>query len=85
MKKKVIIGIAALAALTVVWCVIPHPLVGSSYQSYQLDYVEYQGKRFISMMTVPERNGRKLKPCSAPISAARCPAGSHGAAMVPSV
>ena len=41
MKKKVIIGIAALAALTVVWCVIPHPLVGSSYQ---LDYVEYQGK-----------------------------------------
>ena len=41
MKKKVIIGIAALAALTVVWCVIPHPLVGSSYQ---LDYVEYQGE-----------------------------------------
>ena len=41
MKKKVIISITVLAVLTVVWCAIPRPLVGDSYQ---LDYVEYQGE-----------------------------------------
>lgn len=41
MKKKVILGIAALAVLAVIWCAVPRPLAGSSYQ---LDYVEYQGK-----------------------------------------
>ena len=41
MKKKVIISITVLAVLAVVWCAIPRPLVGDSYQ---LDYVEYQGE-----------------------------------------
>ena len=41
MKKKVIISITVLAVLTVVWCAIPRPLVGDSYQ---LDYIEYQGE-----------------------------------------
>ena len=41
MKKKVIIGTVVLAVLAVVWCAIPRPLVGSSYQ---LDYIEYQGE-----------------------------------------
>lgn len=41
MKKKVIIGIAVLTVLAVVWCAIPRPLVGDSYQ---LDYIEYQGE-----------------------------------------
>ena len=41
MKKKVIIGIVVLTVLAVAWCAIPHSLVGNSYQ---LDYVEYQGE-----------------------------------------
>ena len=41
MKKKVIIGIVVLAVLVVAWCAIPRPLVGNSYQ---LDYIEYQGE-----------------------------------------
>ena len=41
MKKRVITGIAALVVLAVVWCAIPRPLVGNSYQ---LDYIEYQGE-----------------------------------------
>ena len=40
-KKKVIIGIVVLTVLAVVWCAIPRPLVG---YSYQLDYIEYQGE-----------------------------------------
>ena len=41
MKKRVITGIAALVVLAVAWCTIPRPLV---QDSYQLDYVEYQGE-----------------------------------------
>ena len=41
MKKKVIIGIVVLTVLAIAWCAIPHSLVGNSYQ---LDYVEYQGE-----------------------------------------
>ena len=41
MKKRVITGIAALVVLAVAWCTIPRPLV---QDSYQLDYIEYQGE-----------------------------------------
>ena len=41
MKKKVIIGIVVLTVLAVAWCTIPRPLV---QDSYQLDYIEYQGE-----------------------------------------
>ena len=41
MKKRVIIGIAVLVVLAVAWCTIPRPLV---QDSYQLDYIEYQGE-----------------------------------------